>query len=99
MDTWQDRAYAQFMASFLQSKLRGGDNLVRVELVNDTENQFFDMTYIDWVEIRYQRELVAVETCSLFQSPAPGSWIYLVSGFSNQEVELYDVTEPVVYSD
>lgn len=91
---WTGRTYREALAEFPQSTLVEGKNSISVELVNDTEDQPFDMAYIDWIDLHYQRNLVARSDQLLFESPSPGAWRYTVGGFSHTDLELYDVTDP-----
>ena len=80
--------------------LRTGDNLLRVQLVNDTPRQSIDLAYLDWIRLDYVQRLVAQSERIFFASPGAGAWRYSISGFTNRSVEVYDITDPlrVAYS-
>jgi hypothetical protein len=91
---WVGRTYTRALAGFPQDILLEGANTVRVELVNDISQQFVDMAYLDWVELRYQRKLMARSDQLIFANQSPGAWQYQISNFSDETVELYDITDP-----
>ena len=91
---WEGRNYHEVAVEFASSILKNGENVLRIELLNDAEAQIFDMIFIDWAKMHYSRKLVAKEDLLTFASPAAGNWSYTVEGFSSNNIELYDVTTP-----
>ena len=92
--TWSGRELHPIRVDIPQGLLRDGPNEVRAVLVNDTEGQFFDMVYLDWVAIRYARRFVARNGMLLFQVEQPGRWQFDISGLGDEPVWLFDVTDP-----
>ena len=92
--SWYNRTLYNTSVDFPQSYLSEGSNVIRVELVNDTPGQTFDMAYTDWLRVSYQRTYTAAEDRLTFGGDTAGTWQYRVRGFSSQDVELFDVTNP-----
>jgi hypothetical protein len=90
--SWRDRTLAHLEAFFAPTLLVAGENKVRIELVNDTPGQIVDVVYIDWLQLRYDRRLVAQADQLAFAAQSSGTWLYTIAGFSGDEVEVYDVT-------
>jgi len=93
-DSWYGRTVYQGSASFPQSTLLEGENVVRVELANDTPGQSLDMAYVNWVQLDYERRAVAVGDLLAFAGEEAGDWTYQVSGFSDPNLEIFDVSDP-----
>ena len=94
--TWDGSALAQISATFPQAHLNGvGNNTVKIEMVNDPDRAA-EVARIDWVRLGYQRLYVADNDQLLFGGDAPGAHRYQVDGFTAQDIELYDVTDPGV---
>jgi len=93
-DHWSGRTLYHARVDFPQSHLSEGNNVIRVELANDTPGQFFDMVYTDWLRVGYQRSYVAEGDELAFGGDEAGTWQYRVSGFSSEDIELFDVTDP-----
>ena len=96
--SWYGRTYTTIQTEFPQSYLNEGDNTVRLELINDTPNQALDMIYVDWVKLHYHQQLAAQADQLLFTSPESGAWNYTVTGFSTNQITLYDVIDPAQVS-
>ncbi len=92
--SWYNRTLYNKTVDFPQSYLSEGSNVIRVELANDTPGQIFDMAYTDWLQVGYQRTYAAAGDRLAFGGDTAGTWQYRVSGFSSQDVELFDVTNP-----
>ena len=72
------------------AKLREGENVIRVEVVGDRPGEL-DQVFVDWLELTYSRRLVAREGRLDFNgSFGPNR----VSGFRNDTIALFDVTDP-----
>jgi hypothetical protein len=91
---WNGRTFTRLTTTFFQDLLVAGENTLQIELVNDTPNQVVDMVYVDWVQLRYDRKLVAQQDQLSFDASLAGLWTYTVTGFSNNTVEVYDITNP-----
>lgn len=83
-------------ASFPQSYLSStGSNVVKIELINDQTGRAADLVRLDWVRVGYQRNFVAANDRLFFGGDTPGARRYNVTGFSSNDIELYDVTDPL----
>lgn len=91
---WNGRTFTRLTATFFQELLVAGENKVQVELINDSPNQLVDMVYIDWVQLSYDRKLIAQQDQLSFAAALAGFWNYTVTGFSDNTVEVYDITTP-----
>ena len=94
-DVWQGRTVFEKTFSFSQSYLHSGDNVVRIELMNDDPGQTIDQIYVDWIQLSYHRILLARENRLEFGSEQAGAWRYQVDGFTSSDLELYDISDPV----
>ena len=92
-DLWGGRTAYHAAVDFPQDHLAEGSNTIRVELANDTPGQYFDQVYVDWLRVLYQRTTVAAGDSLAFGGDQAGAWQYGVSGFSSQDVAVYDVTD------
>ncbi len=92
--SWTGRTLHPVSITIPQALLTEGGNAIRALLLNDTPAQFFDMAYLDWLQVRYARRLVASDQSLLFQVDQPGRWLYEISGFDAGDVQVYDVTDP-----
>jgi hypothetical protein len=92
--SWSGRTLYPVNASVPQTALRGGENSVRAVLLNDESGQAFDMVYLDWLQLRYVRQLVARDQMLLFDVDQAGRWQYEISGFDASDVQILDVTDP-----
>ncbi|MFQ5610871.1 MAG: C25 family cysteine peptidase [Anaerolineae bacterium] len=75
------------------STLSEGENLVRLELVGDT-GATVDQVYHNWIEIDYWDTYVAENDELRFGAPGAGTFQFEVTGFSSNDVEVFDVTDP-----
>jgi hypothetical protein len=89
---WNGRTYQEMSATFDAALLKVGLNFIRLELINDTPNQSVDMVYIDWIQLDYPRKLVADDDPFFFTGAGPGAWSYDISGVSNSQAAVYDIT-------
>ncbi|HHB90106.1 MAG TPA: hypothetical protein ENK60_02225 [Anaerolineae bacterium] len=92
-DIWHGRTLYSRSFSFSRQYLRTGNNVVRVEFVNDAAGQTADQVYVDWLELAYARRLVAEDDRLGFEKHDNGPRTFQIEGFSSSRLELYDVTE------
>jgi hypothetical protein len=88
--TWSGQIIYDHQASAPHSHLNGGSNTVRVEAVDIGLNQF----YVNWIELDYWDTYVAENDELLFGAPSAGTFQFEVTGFSSDDVEVFDVTDP-----
>ena len=53
-----------------------------------------DLIYVDWIDIDYVNDFIAVNDSLEFSYGVAGTWKYLVEGFSTDLLQTYDVTNP-----
>jgi len=91
--TWPSFGELDFDVSFPMSWLQEGANTVRVECPRDN-GITQEWVLVNWLEINYQRRLVAEQDQLFFNSQSGGNQRYLVRGFSSSAVDLFDITNP-----
>lgn len=70
-----------------------GFNTTRVALWN-TDGNIYDEVYLNWMDVSYRDKLVAENDRLSFDGEAgSGPWRYQVTGFNNEDVRVYDVTD------
>ncbi len=92
--SWSGRSLYPVSAAVPQTVLHDGENSVRAVLLNDESGQAFDMVYLDWLQLRYARQLTTRNQTLLFDVEQAGRWQYRISGFSQSEVQAFDITDP-----
>lgn len=91
---WLGKHYQNFVAPVDARLLQNGDNAVTIELNNGSTGQTFDIIYVDWIKLHYQRNFTAQDNQIRFRNPVAKLQRYTVSGFNSQAVEAYDITDP-----
>jgi hypothetical protein len=72
-----------------------GANTLLVTCPNDTGAQpQVDVVYIDWAELDFSNTFLAESNQLAFTYDTPGMWRFQVSGFSANQVDIFDVTSP-----
>jgi len=54
----------------------------------------YDIVYMDWFALDYQNNLISQADKLQFSFPTVGTWRFPVSGFSSDQVRVYDLTTP-----
>ncbi len=90
---WDGQIPFVHSASFSQSLLSAGANTVAIELVDDL-NVTDESLYLNFIEIDYTADLVAIDDALRFVGDGSGATEYQLSGFTASDIELYDVTDP-----
>ena len=93
-ETWSGRILNDIHATVPQKILHDGVNDVKVVLLNDSQDQYFDMVYLDWLQIRYTRTLTIKDKPLVFENHQPGSWRYVINDSGSQQKAMYDITNP-----
>ena len=96
-DTWWDGQTEHLTeADFSQSYLIEGTNVIKVKCPNDT-GVGSDVIAINWFEIDYHDTYVAENDSLRFSGEMTDTittWEYHVDGFTTNDVEVFDVTDP-----
>jgi len=90
---WDGFSIYDHQASVSHSYLNEGSNTIRVEAVGDTGAPV-DQLFVNWIEIDYWDTYVAENDELFFGAPAAGTFQYEVTGFSSNDVQVFDVTDP-----
>jgi hypothetical protein len=91
---WKGKSYFTDSVQFEQDLLQQGNNAIKLELVNGPTGQSYDLVYVDWIKLSYARLPIAQGDQLFFDGNGAGAWTYPVPGFSNDNIELYDITDP-----
>ena len=84
-----------FSVSFPQTYLSGtANNVIKIEVVNEYAGRAADLVRVDWVRLGYQRKYVADNDQLIFGGDAVGPQRYQVEGFTSNDTDLYDITDP-----
>jgi hypothetical protein len=76
-----------------QGVLLAGNNTINITCPNDT-GVGNDVVYIDWAEIEYYNTFRAEANELAFRYDIAGTWKYQVDGFNNNQIVVFDVTNP-----
>ncbi|MBN1543156.1 type IX secretion system sortase PorU [candidate division KSB1 bacterium] len=72
--------------------LLDGANTLSLQYQSTSE---ISIAYVDWIEIEYNRRFRAVNDQLLFNAPKrAGTALYHIEGFSRNDIEIYDVSNP-----
>jgi hypothetical protein len=77
-----------------QANLLEGKNTVTLKSVGDTEATV-DILYVNWLEVDYIARMSAVQDHLLFEATGSGQYNLTVSGFTQSDLLMLDVTEPL----
>jgi len=73
--------------------LKDGTNSVYIKYTGNFESC---NAYLDWVEFFYPRNFTVMDNQLLFYTKSSGQIVhYDIGGFSKQDIELYDISDPV----
>lgn len=82
-----------FSFPFPNNYLLQGDNTLRIEIPLDS-GITRDSIYLNWFELDYWRTYTAEGDQLAFQGEASGTFDYLVNGFTSNQINLFDITNP-----
>jgi hypothetical protein len=85
--------YDHEVTSVPHSYLQNESNTLRVEAV-DSGDTLPHQAFVNWIEIEYRDTYVAEDDQLLFGAPTNGTFQFEVTGFSSDEVQVFDVTDP-----
>jgi len=77
-----------------QAMLLDGANTVSLVSVGDTEAKA-DILYVNWLEVDYIARMSAVQDHLIFEATGSGQYNLTVSGFSQPDMLVLDVTDPL----
>ncbi len=88
--TWDGMGMQTFTVDVPQGVLVEGENQILLQAPGDTGARA-ELTYLDWLELTYNRLLHAEEDRLSFSGAGSS---YELSGFLGDDIELWDVTDP-----
>lgn len=92
-DGWKDFGDHAVSIPITPGLFINGSNIIKVDLVNLMERSY-DKIYINWTQIDFPRQLVAQGDNLSIRSVPTGTWTFAASGFSSNDVGIYDVSDP-----
>jgi hypothetical protein len=90
---WDGQITYDHQTAVSHAWLNEGSNTVTVEAVGDTGAPV-DRLFVNWIEIDYWDTYVAENDELFFGAPAADTFQFEVSGFSRDDMQAYDVTDP-----
>src|SRR3972149_3565837 len=90
---WDGQIIYDHEVSISHSYLSEGTNIVKVEAVGDT-GATVDQVFVNWIEIDYYHTYMAENDELLFSAPEAGAFQFEINGFSSDDVEGINITDP-----
>ncbi|MBU0511146.1 MAG: hypothetical protein KJ638_05520, partial [Chloroflexi bacterium] len=91
---WDGKIEFQHNTTFSPTSLNVGSNTLSVETVGDT-GAVVDSLYANWLEVDYQALYTSQDDELAFGVPAAGDYQFQVGGFSSEDTEVFDITDPI----
>ena len=88
---WEGRTWEIVNVPIPAGVLRSGENTLEISSLVEGE---YDSFYVDWFEIDYIRGFKAKEDKLIFNYEQPGTWQFQVTGFSTDDIMLFDSSNP-----
>lgn len=92
--TWEGKSRYHFETLVDQSRLVDGSNQIDL-VVNKTPGMTVEYLFLDWFQFDYQRLYKAGNNRLTFTETNPGGHTYRVSGFSGNDLSIFDITDPL----
>jgi uncharacterized membrane protein len=89
---WDGKSRYAINVDFSGSDLLEGENQLKFRIINDAISP--PQIFFDWFELEYSRRFMAVNNQIRFPGEFEGVWKYVVTGFTMQDLLLYDITDP-----
>jgi hypothetical protein len=98
-DTWNGQIKWLHEGDVEGNCLKEGDNTLTLESRGDfnanVDGNIIDRIFLNWFEVDYWHTYVAEDDYLTFAGPgAAGSFIFQIRGFSQDSVEIFDITDP-----
>ena len=87
---WSGRLARRATLTFPATYLVEGINTLQVAETGGAA----DIAYTNFFEVRYPRMLQAIDDTLWFDQPEAGTWHYVIGGFADPAVDVYDITDP-----
>jgi hypothetical protein len=92
---WDGLVEHEFEAQVPESYLVEGANTIRVECPLGIPGVDWDLVFVNWLEIGYQRTYAVDGDSLLFDGDETGTWQYEVGDFTTDAIEVFDITDPL----
>jgi hypothetical protein len=93
---WDDLVRRHFEGLSDQGNLIEGINYVNFSQILDLyAGQTAEWYYLDWLELEYSRQFVALSDALDFRTVDPGTWKYAVSGLASTAARVWNVSNPL----
>ena len=92
--TWDGQVEYLFEMDVPHSYLIEGSNVVSITLPLDLAGVSYEMVCTNWFEIDYYGTYVAENDSLFFSGDEAGTWEYHIEGFTTNDIEVFDITEP-----
>jgi hypothetical protein len=90
---WDGQTEFAHQITIPQDYLLNGNNTIRIQSVGDTGSSL-DQIYLDWIEVEYVHLYVTDSDTLTLTGQLNGSYQYEITGFSNSDIDLYDISDP-----
>ena len=94
---WDGLVERNIVIDIPSSYLLDGTNTILLEDPNDT-GVGYDVVHVNWFEIEYQHTYTAENDQLRFGGENAGTWEYHVDGFTTDDIEVFDITDPATVS-
>lgn len=94
-DTWSSGTEHAFSVDVPSAYVLEGTNTIVLNRWG-TPAPTADLYFVNWLELDYTRNYTTTADSLFFDGDAFGTWKYRVGGFTNDLLEVYDITNPVV---
>lgn len=92
-DNWSGQQMHDISITFPASYLQAGSNTIQVQ-EGAALTSVFSQIFIDKFALTYPSAFTAVSDARRYQQNGNGSFEYVISGFTNNNLESFDVTDP-----
>lgn len=92
--TWDGMTWINESLTIPSGLLLSGTNTLVLSDPNDT-GVGYDVVYIDSLDLDFQSNFQSENNVLVFNNDVPGTWNYQVTGFSENQVSAFDITDPV----
>lgn len=89
---WDGQTFLLKSVNFPQENLVEGENVIELIAPGDTGISF-DYIFHDFFELSYWRENIAVDDSITLSTNLQGEFTFVVNGFSNDQIHVYDISE------
>lgn len=92
--SWYGYDSLQIEAEVSSELLLPGGNTLEVTAL--PTNGLYDLFFIDWIEVEYERTFKAVSNQLNVSFSEPGAWKFVFEKFTNSSVDVFDISNPIL---